>query len=106
MIPQRLQPYELEEPLGAVPLVTLDRCGEERPQGQLAHRNDHVLEDGHPPEKTGDLERPHPPQMNDVAGAFSDDRDAPNVDLAPLRTVEAGHAVEERRLAGAIRPDQ
>ena len=87
-------------------LVALDRRGEQRPEGQLADRHDHVLEHGHPLEDPGHLERPHQAEVDDVARPAPDDGHALDVDLSLLRLVEAGDAVEHRGLARAVGPDQ
>ena len=66
----------------------------------------HVVVHGHLLEGTDDLEGSHGAQARDLVGWKP--RDLPAVEEDPPRgdRVEAGDAVEERRLAGAVGPDE
>jgi hypothetical protein len=88
---------------------TADERGH-RPPERLAplvlRREHHVLEDGHLLEFPGDLEGPDEPPVGDLIRFESGDVLPVEVDRAVVGFVDAGDAVEHRRLARAVRADQ
>ena len=70
------------------------------------HADEHVLERRHLCEEPDVLERPPDPELDDRVRGLPDDLGAVEHDRAGRRHVDAGDLVEERRLAGAVRPDQ
>jgi hypothetical protein len=65
----------------------------------------HVLERRHVPEETDVLKGPCYPTPRDRARLEADDGSVVEQDRAAVRTIYTGYAVEERRLAGAVGPD-
>ena len=68
-------------------------------------RGHDVLLDRHVQEQTERLERAGDTAARDPVRVEPDDRLPLEDDLAAVRRVDAGDQVEERRLAGAVRPD-
>src|SRR6185312_12057335 len=65
----------------------------------------HVLLDGHVEEEPERLERAGDPAGGDLVRVEAEQAPALELDLARIRRVDARDQVEERRLAGAVRPD-
>jgi hypothetical protein len=65
-----------------------------------------VVEHGHPAEELDELERPGDAVRGDPVRRKALDRRLAEHDLPRVRRVEAADAVEQARLAGAVRPDQ
>ena len=65
-----------------------------------------VLEHGQRREEREVLERPPDAERRDAMGRQPEDRAAVEADVASVGRVEAAQAVEERRLAGAVRADE
>ena len=65
----------------------------------------HVLLDRHVQEQPQRLERPRDPALRDLVRLEAEQALAGEADVARVRRVHAGHQVEERRLAGAVRAD-
>jgi hypothetical protein len=65
-----------------------------------------VLEDRHAPEEVDVLERARHAEPRHLVRAHLEEALAGELDVTRLRPVEAGHAVEERGLAGAVGADQ
>src|SRR6266576_1453320 len=97
---------ELEESLGPFALVTFDAGREERAKTKLPDGHDHVLEHRHLLEDARDLEGPGNAEMHDPAGSKAGQQSLTELDGSAFLSIKAGHAVEERRLTRAIRPDQ
>jgi hypothetical protein len=64
-----------------------------------------VVEHGHLREQLDVLERAGNPQLGDLVGTQTLDALALPADVADLRDVHLADRVEDRRLAGAVRPD-
>src|SRR6185312_7436155 len=64
------------------------------------------LEHAHLPEQPHVLERPGDAGTCDLPGLQRQHLRAAEGDATPLRLVESGDAIEQRGLAGAVRPDQ
>ena len=105
---------ELEQLVGLLPrgaLLALQRRRlEHRAQDPAlqprVHADEHVLERGHALEEADVLERAPDAALGDRVRRLAGDVVAVEDDLARGRLVDAGEHVEERRLAGAVRPDQ
>ena len=83
--------------------------GEQIARGSLAARvapDEHVLEHGHGREELDVLKRPRDPPANDPMRRRAQKALTVEGDLAGVRPVEPGDQIEERGLAGAVRPDQ
>ena len=90
--------------------------GAARPRARCAGRNrsprwpgggqHHVLDHGEPGQRLGELEGAHHAHAGDPVGRLAADRPALEGPRAGVGLVEAGEQVEERRLAGAVGPDQ
>src|SRR5262249_59005983 len=65
-----------------------------------------VLEHGHALEQGQVLEGAPDAELGDAVARCPQQRMAREDDLARVRRVEAAQAVEQRRLAGAVRPDE
>jgi ATP-binding cassette, subfamily B, bacterial len=89
---------ESQDLLGALPHQAAPRAAQEGPgHDVLQHR--HVGDDLH------DLEGPGDPQLADPVRAGVGDIPTAEEDPAAIHSVEAGDAVEQGALAGAVRPD-
>src|SRR5205814_10183946 len=106
LVTQEVDAKELEKLLRSLALVTLDAGREEGAQAELPYGHDHVLQHGHVLEDASDLERPGNPQVDDLIGTKPDQHGVPESHVTLLRPVKAGNAIEQRRLARAIRSDQ
>ena len=74
---------------------------------RLAVGTDHdVLEHGQAREQGQVLEGPGDPELGDAVGGHLEELLVLEVDPAAGRLVDPRHDVEERRLAGAVGPDQ
>src|SRR5512143_58879 len=78
---------------------------EPRPAVDVTADHD-VLEDRHLREEPDVLERPHHAADSDLEGRHAVDLRPPENDLAGIGRKEPGDQVEDRRLPGAVRPDQ
>ncbi len=68
--------------------------------------DEHVLEDGHVLEQHDVLKRARDPESRHPIGRCSSQVFPLEHNAAAVRAVEAGDEIEERRLPGAVRPDQ
>ncbi len=66
----------------------------------------HVLHHRQAGKRLGELERPNHPDAGQLVRRPAGDLLAVEVPLSVIGVVEAGQQVEERRLAGSVRPDQ
>jgi hypothetical protein len=94
--------------LKAEPRDQLARAGASlgRPGAGPERRDLDVLAHGQAAERTAVLERPADPGARTSVRAPAGDVAAAELDRARRRGVEPGEQVHERRLAGAVRPDQ
>src|ERR1043166_8085683 len=121
-------PPERSEAGASITRVRLSRCARQRALGQLglpASRDaspedggheilaglavaveEEVLEHREAREAAGDLERAYEPGLGDAIGAPAGDVAAGEEDTAGLGRDQAGDAVEDRGLAGAVGADQ
>src|SRR5579872_3773584 len=65
----------------------------------------HVLEGGKMRKDAGNLKAPHDPELCEIGGRRVRDVAAFEEDSAAGRRRETGEQVEQRRLAGTVRPD-
>ena len=70
------------------------------------HSDENVLDRGHLREEANVLERPPDTELDDRVRGLADDLGPVEDDGPGGRNVDTGDLVEERRLAGAVRPDQ
>src|SRR4029077_2517314 len=91
-------------------LVALPRRAEDAAEGArmqpAVHADQRVLERRHGAEETDVLEGAPDAELGDLVLRQTSDLVAVEQDLARRRRVCAGEHVEERRLAGAVGPDQ
>ncbi len=81
--------------------------GQQVPRPVLGLRRDqHVLDDGEPGEDPGELEGPADAGGEHLVRREAGDRVVAEPDLARVGPLVAGDHVEQRGLAGAVRPDQ
>src|SRR3989442_7421814 len=114
MVGERAEVEEAEELARALAgrrLLAADPREPERVRQDVAARAavdpDHdVLEHGQRREEREVLERPPDAERRDAMGRQPEDRAAVEADVASVGRVEAAQAVEERRLAGAVRADE
>src|SRR5918997_2908585 len=97
------QPNPIEQLLGAP-----GRWGAVLAGPAPAHvgRHPDVVADRHRPEYLEALERAGDTEPGPLVGGHTDDVAAVEPDPAPLDRLQAADGVEERRLAGAVRPDE
>ena len=91
LAPDRRRAQDRAEPAALEPVVEPD---------------EHVLLGRHVAEQADVLERPGDPEADDLVGLAAGDLRAVEHDPALGRDVQAGDHVEERRLAGAVGPDE
>src|SRR5207244_9226689 len=99
LVTQEGDTKELEKLLRSLALVTLDARREEGAQAELPDGHDHVLQHGHVLEDASDLECPGNAQLDDLVRAKPDQHGFPESHVTLIRAVNAGHAIEQRRLA-------
>ena len=75
------------------------------PHVAMAPQQD-VVENRHPAKQLDELERPRDTVRGNAVGRLALDRGVAEDDSPRGRRVEATHAVEETRFAGAVRPHQ
>ena len=108
-----LEPHEVEQAerldVGLLLLVALGRRAHDRAEPGRVEvvvlADEDVLDRGHAREQADVLVRPRDAVVGDLVRAQRVDRVAIERDAALVHVEEAGQAVEERRLAGAVRPD-
>src|SRR5439155_5943777 len=111
LVPEAAELQELARPFRGAPLLPPDpRRPHDRPEDPALqpcmHPDEDVLEGGHVLEEADVLERAADAALGDRMWRLAGDVLAVEDDPAGRRLVDAGQHVEERRLAGAVRPDQ
>ena len=103
----RPQADDVEQLPGPVGLVAADRVGEHRPPVPVRQRRDDVLQHGHLLEQPGGLERAAEAEVAALPRRQSGRSAGRRTRSRPASAcIVAGDEVEQRGLAGPVRPDQ
>ena len=106
-MPSQAEEFDQLRGLGVDILVVVDVAPEVEAPGALRlQRQAQVFVDRQPLEQIGDLERARQPLMADRLRRHALDLAAVQRDGAAVGREQAGDQIEQRGLAGAVRPDQ